>query len=515
MNINLDGFKAAAARLFFDMINADGVIEDNEILLLEGLGKYELPKDENGKTLDLPDFTKEANKLIRAGGLRTKYDIKLTHVKSATEITTATAIQHLINWQENGEKDELKYNPDSVFKTKNIIEDLGAISGCDGNRDINEAKLLVAVSLCLNEKGPSYMRAIPIPYRERILRFARKEVVYLESEYNEEINDDITKNKGYIESLLSIYGYDFVYIPSVVDFLKAKAKAELLEPILMFTNPFYYQAKEQAATFAQDIQSITTADFTRTFSRAANLDEDLPPCLLIKVKTSTIESQEADNQIKRTKFTDFIALPINGSVIDSVRRLPDNILEHTEAIISVVKKTLNEKLYCKGIHKTLIDYAIHRSSSNIVEKVIITLQGKKKSIKFVGVAGGEVKTKPAEAVLYMMSIIYSILGNGICKRNIESDECSRIISNYARLYEMATESDVPINLYTSLSPIKTGLKKKINELEKLTDKDSYNINDSGNYIRVNINPDIVYIRSEYDNTEVQINDWIRQRNFKI
>lgn len=515
MNIGIDGFRAAAARLFFDMINADGVIEDNEILLLEGLGKYELPRGENGKTLDLPDFSKEANRLIRAGGLRKKYDIGLEHVKNATGITTATAIQYLIKWQEKGEKDEVKYNPDSIFKTQNIIEDLRAISGCDGSRDINEAKLLIAVSLCLNENVPSYMRAIPISYRERILRFARKEIVYLESEYDKDINDEITKNNGYIESLLSIYGYDFVYIPSVVDFLKAKAKAELLEPILMFTNPFYYQAKEQVTTFAQDIQAITTADFTRTFSRAANLDEDLPPCLLIKVKTSSIETQDTDNQIKRTKFTDFIALPINGSVIDSVRRLPDNILEHTEAITSVVTKTLNEKLYCKGIHKTLIDYAIHRSSSNVVEKVVITLQGKKKGIKFVGVAGGDVKTKPAEAVLYMLSILYSILGNGICKRKNDSDECNRIVSNYARLYKIATESDESINLYTSLSPIKTGLKKKINELEKLTDKESYNINDSGSYIRININPEIVYIRNEYNNTEVQINDWIRQRNFKI
>ena len=515
MNINIDGFKAAAARLFFDMINADGVIEDNEILLLEGLGKYELPKDENGKTLDLPDFSKEANKLIRAGGLRKKYGIELEHVTKATEITTATAIQHLISWLEKGEKDEVKYNPNSIFKAQNIIEDLRVISGCDGSRDINEAKLLVAVSLCLNEKIPSYMRAIPISYRERILKFARKEVVYLESEYDKDINDDIMKNNSYIESLLSIYGYDFVYIPSVVEFLKAKAKTELLEPILMFTNPFYYQAKEQAATFAQDIQAITTADFTKTFSRAANLDEDLPPCLLIKVKTSTIDTQGSDNHIKRTKFTDFIALPINGSVIDSVRRLPNNILEHTEAITSVVTKTLNEKLYCKGIHKTLIDYAIHRYSSNIVEKVVITIQGKKKGIKFVGVAGGDVKVKPAEAVLYMLSILYSILGNGICKRKDDSDECSRIVSNYERLYKIATESENPINLYTSLSPIKTGLKKKINGLEKLTDKESYNINDSGSYIRVNINPDIVYIRSEYDKTEVQINDWIKRQNFKI
>lgn len=515
MTTDLNGFKAAAARLFFDMINADGVIEDNEILLLEGFRKCDPPKDDKGNPVDLPDFSKDANKLIRAGGLRYKYGIDIDQVRESTKLTTATAIKNLIDWQENGEKAEIKYNSNSVYTTRNVIKDLGVISGCDGSRDINEAKLLVAVSLCLNEELPAYMRAIPISYRERTLRFARKEIVYLESEYDEDVNEDIRTNKAYIESLLTIYGYDFVYIPSVVEFLKKKAKEKLLEPILMFTNPFYYQDEKKTADFAKDVQNITTEDFTHTFCRAANLEEDLPPCLLIKVKTSTIESHDADGQPKRTKYTDFIALPINGSVVDSVRRLPDNILEHTDAITSLVTKTMNEKLYCKGIHKTLIDYAVHRTSVNIVEKIVITLQGKKKSIEFVGIDGGVVKSKPTEAVLYLLAIIYSILGNGISKRKDDSGDCNKIVKTYSRLYEIATENEDVADLYKSLSVTKTNLKRKINELVKLVDKDKYNLDDKGDSIRVNINPDIVYIRDAYNNTEVQMDEWLRRKRIKI
>lgn len=515
MEIDINGFKAAAARLFFDMINADGVIEDNEILLLEGFRKCDPPKDDKGNPVDLPNFSKDANKLIRAGGLRYKYSIDIDQVREATKLTTATAIKNLIDWQKNGQKEEIKYNSKSVFTTGNVITDLGVISGCDGSRDINEAKLLAAISLCLNEEVPSYMRAIPISYRERTLRFARKEIVYLESEYDEVINEDIKVNKAYIESLLTIYGYDFVYIPTVVDFLKEKAKSDLLEPILMFTNPFYYQDEKRTADFARDVQSITTEDFTNTFCRAANLEEDLPPCLLIKVKTSSIESHEADGQPKRTKYTDFIALPINGSVVDSVRRLPDNILEHTDAITSLVTKTMNEKLYSKGIHKTLIDYAVHRSSVNIVEKVVITLQGKKKTIEFVGIDGGLVKAKPTEAVLYLLAIIYSILGSGVCKRKDNSEECVKMMKTYSRLYEIATENEDVADLYKSLSVTKTNLKRKINELVKLVDKDKYNLDDKGDSIRVNVNPDIVFIRDSYNDTEFQMDEWLRRKRIKI
>lgn len=514
MIVDLNGFKAAAARLFFDMINADGVIEDNEILLLEGLGRH-VPMDENGNPIDLPDFSKDANKLIRAGGLRKKYDIDTNRVREATELTTSAAIRNLMEWQKSGEKTELKYNSKSVFTTKNIITDLNVISGCDGSRDIKEAKLFVAVSLCLNEAIPTHMRAIPISYRERTLRFARKEILYLESEYDKDINNDIKNNKAFIDSLLMIYGYDFIYIPSVVEFLKTKATSELLEPILMFTNPFYYRDKKRTADFAKDIQNITTANFTNTFCRAANLDDELPPCLLVKLKTSTIENYSAEDGLERTKYSDFIALPIVGSVVDSVRRLPDNILEHTDAVTSLVTKTLNEKLYCRGIHKTLIDFAVHRSNASIVEKVIINLQGKEKYIEFVGIDGGIVKTKPTEMVLYLLAILYSIFGKGLNKSKEDTDECNNMMRNYSMLYGIAKEDDRPIDLYKSLSVTKTNLKKKINGLIKLVDKEIYNIDDTGSYIRLNVNPDIIYIRNSYKNEETQLKDWIRDIQIKL
>lgn len=40
---DINRFKAAAVRLFFDMINADGVIEDNEVFLLQGVDRSDSP----------------------------------------------------------------------------------------------------------------------------------------------------------------------------------------------------------------------------------------------------------------------------------------------------------------------------------------------------------------------------------------------------------------------------------------------------------------------------------------
>lgn len=512
--MDIKDFKAATARLFFDMINADGVIEDNEILLLEGLGEY-TPVDKEGKSVDLPDFTKEANEIIRRGGLRKKYRIERDDIEKSIGITTSQAISILKRWQEEVEPVEVKYDKNYLFRAENVKEDLMAISGCDGSRSIEEAKLLAAVGLCLNNRLSSEFRAIPITYRERNLRFAKKEIVYLEGEYDAEVNEDIIKNKPYIESLLTIYGYEFVYIPDIVKFLRNKAKSGLLTPILMFSKPFYYKDEKKANEFASEIQSITTKDFTETFSTAAHLEEPLPPCLLIKVKTSTIESVDEDNKPKRTKYTDFIALPINGSVAESVRRLPENILDYTDGITSLVTKSLNEKLYCKGIHKTLIDYAVHKSSSNLVNRVVINIQGREKYIEFEGVAGSKVVLQPKEIVLYLLSIIFTAYGKGLYGRKCDGVGIDRMIKAFERIYEIASDG-ASTELYNkSLSVQKSKIRSKINALKNFEDRDKYNIDDSDGMIRVAVNPDKVFIRETYSDKETPLRDWLIQRNIPL
>lgn len=511
--MDINDFKAAAARLFFDMINADGVIEDNEILLLEGLGEY-APKDKFGKSIDLPDFTKEANEIIQKGGLRKKYKIEQDNIQASISITTSQAISILRRWQDEQESEILKYDKQSIFLAENVKKDLKTISGCDGNRSIEEAKLLAAVALCLNNRLSPIYRAIPITYRERKLRFAKKEIIYLEGVHNPEVNAEIQRNKQYLDCLLAIYGYDFVYIPDIVEFLKGKAKSGLLTPILMFSQPFYYKDKEKAAQFAKEIQTITTSGFTNSFSSAAHLEESLPPCFLIKVKTSTIETIDEQGQTKKTKYTDFIALPINDSVVESVRRLLENILDFTDEITSFVTKSLTDKLFCKGIHKTLIDYAVYRSSTNLVERIVINLRGREKHINFQGIDGGKLPLKPKELSLYLLCIIFTTYGNGVYKKPSDNPMCRKIEKAFSQIYSYVSDGS-DAELYRSFSVTKSNVKSKINSLTKFEDRDKYNIDDSESMLRVCINPDKIFIRDSYHDTEKSLDEWIKQQKILL
>lgn len=506
--MELDRFKAAIARLFFDMINADGVIEDDEILLLEGLGDYEPPKDKTGRPIRHPGFTPEANDLILAGGLRKKYRLSVNIIQDSLSLTTAEAISIIKEWQGKDEERQKRLDPKTVFLTANIVEDLKIISGCDGNRSIEEAKLLAAISLCVNTGARSNIRAIPISYRERNLRFAKKEIVYLESKYNEAVNGDIKKNKAYLSALLNTFGYDFVYIPDVINFLKKKASEKLLAPILMFTTPFYYTDSDAVKDFVRNLQDITTEEFTGTFTAASTIRESLPPCFLIKLKSSIVEECLSDGLSKKVKYTDFIAIPIENSVVDAARRFPENVLEHTDAIVSLLTKSLQEKLYSKGIHKTLIDYAIHKSSANILNQIVI--DRRRNLVIFEGIDGGKLKMSKKELAFFLLFALYSSNRKGLNRRLSRSSAAGQTLTKIYDMIYKPEKSDEK-GVFESLTTYKNRIRKYISSLVKFDERERYNVPDRGDTIIMVFNPDIIKIQDYECNNPIPLLEWMKMK----
>ena len=107
-------------------------------------------------------------------------------------------------------------------------------------------------------------------------------------------------------------------------------------------------------------------------------------------------------------------MPINEGIVETVKILVDSILIHVKTMSTVVNRTQYKKLYCKGIHKTLIDFIVLRSSSNIVEKVVIYNTKKNKYVKFFGVDGGEKKFSPKELAIYVFILSCSINKKKVC-----------------------------------------------------------------------------------------------------
>lgn len=479
--MTLQDYKKAVTRLFYDMINADGIIEDDEITFLEELKR--------------------------------KYGISVDDIARAHQITTAEAIKILKDWKLTEEtKPDFSYEK---YTADNAFKDIDAISGCDSDRDINEAKLLAALHLCLlTENGQPVYDAIPIKYRETKLRFARREVLYLSSEPHPEIDEVIKRSKKYIECLLAIYGYDFIYLPHVIDFLAKKADNHLLKPILMFSKPLYLKEGDDAERFVSEIQSISTESFTRDFVRDAGLVENLKPSLLIKLKTTTVHEKDDKGEWRPVKYTDFLALPIQCSVEYTARLLPERILGFTQEITSLVRRQLNEKLYCKGIHQTLIDYTVEKSVSESIDSITIKRWGQRKGIIFNGLHNPFVSLQPKELAVYMMMILLSMSESS---KGLPMFSPRRMIQDIHSMYKTVYSgrgNTIP-ELYNALNVQISNIRSKIADRLSVMDLSTYSPEDLDGCYHLKINPDNIWVQDTNDvQKKVSLRTWIQDKGLK-
>lgn len=476
--MTLQDFKKAITRLFYDMINADGIIADDEINFLEEIKR--------------------------------KYGISADDIARAHQITTSDALKILKYWKLTEEaRSDFSYGK---FTVENIFNDIDAISGCDKDRDINEAKLLVALHMCLlTENGKPVYDAIPIKYREKRFRFARREILYLSSESHPEIDEEIRNSKKYIECLLAIYGYDFIYLPHVIDFLAKKANSRLLKPILMFSKPLYLKEGEGIDKFIAEIQSITTESFTRDFVRDAGLVENLRPSLLIKLKTTTVDEKDERGEWHPVKYTDFLALPIHRSVEYTARELSERILGFTQDITTLVRRQLNEKLYCKGIHQTLIDYTVEKSVSENIDSITIRRWGKRKGIVFNGLHNPFLQLQPKELAVYLMILLLSMRESS--KGLPMFSPLRTIQAIYEKVY--SGRGDVTPELYNALNVQISNIRTKIASILNAIDLAVYSPEDSNGYYHLKINPDHVWIQDTSNADEkVPLRTWIQDHGLR-
>ncbi len=476
--MTLQDYKKAVTRLFYDMINADGIIEDEEIVILNNL--------------------------------KSKYGILTEDIVRAHQITTSEAIQILKDWQSSGEQSvEFK---GSKYTTANAFADIDALSGCDNDRGINEAKLLAALHLCLltDADGNPIYDAIPIKYRERKHRFSRKEVIYLSSEYDEKIHEDIKRSKKFIECALAIYGYDFIYLPDVINFLSKKAEDKLLKPILMFSKPLYLKESDDADKFVEDIQKITTESFTKDFVRDAGLVTNLKPCLLIKLKTTTIQEKDDRGEWCSVKYTDFIALPIQESIELTARLLSDSILWFAKEISTTVRRQLNEKLYCKGIHQTLIDYTVGQAVEEKTNKVVIKKWGNNRSpfgIKFEGLRNPFQRLQPKDLHIYLLITLLSI--------SSKSKGMPMTVNSRVRAVFQSFPYEKTSDPYDALASHISNIRKALSCTLSIGEMELYSPLDNDGYYKITINPTTVYIQEEKDAIPVPILDWIKDKRIAV
>lgn len=450
-----NSYKAAILKILYDLVGSDGAIDDRELLkLMELKHKY---------------------------GIVRKCSTECQIVENAHNITFSDALIILKKWIEE--------NKDDSF-VKMFSEDLFDLANVDGECSLNEARIILAVAYVLNDEAKIFS------YKDRDMLFSKREMVYVENDFDESLNSEVSQRYYFLSSQLKLYGYDFVYIPSITKLFKKKYDMGLLSEVLLLNTPDVFSNEEQDIVL-NTICNVTTEQFCSLSFR----DKIDSPALLIKVKTSNVPISK-ENRIYYDTYSDFLMIYVEKDISSTILSFTEQLILKTKKLkVSVDIESLSV-LSSKGFHKTIIDYAISKVKENYVTKIIFDFTQKRKVVLFKGVNAVCVM-QPMEFILYLYIIMKSV---DVRENGLISDCCDGEFydKEFNKLYGKISENRV--DLFSRLPVSVSKIKKSLSSIIKIKGYEGYiPCKEDGRY-RVLINPSIVYIKT-YGGEEFNLTEW--------
>ena len=161
--------RASIMRIVSDLIEADGIIDAREIIFLDSL--------------------------------REKYGIKKEDEVAAASYTFAAALNELLLAD-----DSLKHD---------LIGDFNQTAMSDNYCAREEALLILALRCCMTINMGSSVTVLSIDTSE--IKFEDTQILYVESEFDKKINEQIQNSYREICSEIRLAGFDFVYLPKIAE----------------------------------------------------------------------------------------------------------------------------------------------------------------------------------------------------------------------------------------------------------------------------------------------------------
>ena len=435
--------KSAICRILFDLIQADLIIDSGE------REHYAI--------------------------LRDRYNISKDDEVAASQITFAEAVNTLSL-------------SDVEFK-ESILQDFSSMTVSDGFCARSEALLMIALNNRLKAKDID-IQLISIP--KPLFNVEAASVLYIESRYENSINDIINQNYRLIFKECQLAGFNFIYIPKVIDHYK-KSDRELITQIIRFLAPKF--SDEGVDAIIDGLLSMTTRSFCKDILCNKLGVEDLrdtSPALLVKIGQS---------YVNESVYSNYLKIEIDNSIISTLQNLLDEFLSMLSSdVISVhtAEEKHNQFLY-HGFYKQLLDIFLIRK--NVRSRLYI--QPYTEEFLFPDIDEKLTKLHRREKALYLLLLIMSTEG-GInfnqpktAKQLANHDKyMARLQAKYQLVYEYLGGDKAPDLRQSEIRrPILSCLKKSLSQLSSnLYNYKDYTVTkDEYGTLKVNLESEVQYI----------------------
>lgn len=312
-----ENVKTAIAKVFSDLIQSDGIVNQGEMRYLH-----------------------EAFKSLR---------IENSHLKKSVGMTLAEAVATLKTC-----------GPSEKQAIRQHIERL---SGADGDMDPNETLLIAALTLSIGAATPD----VPSLQADLIsipgLGFdTRDTVLYVESSVDRKTNKAIVAEYDELCQLVEQRGMKFFYLPAFMKSLKGNIR--FLKQTLRYLEPLL--SNEQMHLIVNDMKNIDTPMLSKEIflnylnSRGFHLEH---PAFLFKIENK-----------KASTCQDFLLLHVDSeSPIKTLREFfayNDKLLELPEA------EPVDDQLEYTGLHKIVIDTILKYHTVEGLSRLLIDEDGR-------------------------------------------------------------------------------------------------------------------------------------------
>ncbi len=307
--------RASIMRILTDLIEADGIIDTKEIVIL--------------------------NKI------REKYGIKKTDEILASSYTLGMALEILFLSSE-----KLKHD---------LMEDFFELSLSDDFCAKEEALLMLTLRLFLTNAFVCETKVISVSTES--LFFDSGQILYVESEYDSTINKDIVQLYREISNEIRLSGFHFVYLPKIAKLYRSVSDIDFMG-IATFLYPKV--SVERLNIIFNQIQNLSTAEFCK-YQLGAKLNmkelENISPSFMIHIGNSYVNDKPMSN---------FLVVEIADNVLKTIRKI---LMLYEENYHNTQLSYLQEKngrFIYTGFYKQIFDILMLRKgvrSSIVIDPI--------------------------------------------------------------------------------------------------------------------------------------------------
>lgn len=378
--------KIAFARVITDLIEADFVVEADEMQFFE--------------------------RIISKDG----FSISEAMLAEAKKMDFARALSILKNLDTDSRK--------------LVVDTLKQLSMSDGVCVPLEAILIFAVEQVL--MFDATVHSIP----QSGINIENLKVIYIENEETA-IGEEIESKLTAIVSELKLVGFDFVYIPRLIqDF--SRMEHDYLRKVVKYMIPSI--SDDRVSLICDNLRGLTTSRFCRDllYKKLGMNLIDCKPSLLIKINDSDIVDRYDTESVDRIRYSNFLQIELKDDIIESIHSLAETYHSMISCSITVESKPRTPKFIYTGFHRSLFDLiAFGRELQEY--KLVFEVFEHKAIIYFESIEDNHeriyLKLNPQEAALYYMIIKKSLDGNGLdWREHIPEKVKKEILSEYNLVY---------------------------------------------------------------------------------